>query len=407
MPRMTYSVRGAALLVLMGALAACSSDKNVLTAPPPVGGAMFDSYVSLGNSITAGYQSGGINDSTQHESYAVLLATAAGARFAVPGLAAPGCPPPIANFQTQARVAGGTSTTCALRDPSSITAVINNVAVPGATVGDPTESTSSSANTLTQLVLGGETQVQRALEADPTFVSAWIGNNDVLTAAVTGMLTPTQGVSPGLTPTDVFVAKYDSMMAALETAPHLKGGVLIGVVDVTNVPILFPAAALANPQFKAAFDQFAGTTTTVLSNCTNSGSLISFLITGQIRSGAHPPVIGCEKNSVPGTPVGDIFVLDTAEQTTIHATVAAYNAEIAKQAASANFVYVDPNPALLTLKQANQIPAVPNLADPVHPFGNYISLDGIHPAKAAHILVANLIIDAINAKYGTSIPHTS
>ncbi|HET7565758.1 MAG TPA: SGNH/GDSL hydrolase family protein [Gemmatimonadaceae bacterium] len=407
MPRITYSIRGAALLVLMSALAACSSDKIVLTAPPPAAGALFDSYVALGNSITAGYQSGGINDSTQRESYAVLLANEAGARFAIPALTEPGCPPPIANFQTQARFGGGTSTTCALRDPSSITSVINNLAVPGATSADPTASTSPAANTLTQLILGGETQVQRALEANPTFVSVWIGNNDVLTAAVTGLLTPTSGVSPGVTPTATFIARYDSMMTALRTAPRLQGGVLVGVVDVTNVPILFPAAALANPQFKAGFDQFAGQTTTVLANCTNSGSLISFLITAQIRSGAHPAVIGCEKNSVPGTPVGDIFVLDTAEQTALHAAVAAYNAEISKQASDAGFVYVDPNPALLTLKQANQIPAVPNLADPVHPFGTYISLDGIHPAKAAHVLIANLIIDAINAKYGTSIPHAS
>jgi hypothetical protein len=30
----------------------------------------------------------------------------------------------------------------------------------------------------------------------------------------------------------------------------------------------------------------------------------------------------------------------------------------------------------------------------------------VHPAAAAHVLLANNIIDAINAKYGTSIPHT-
>ena len=403
MPRMIQSARGAALLMLMGALAACSSTKDVVTAPPAAAGAMFDTYVALGNSITAGYQSGGINDSTQKESYAVLLASAAGTRFAVPALAQPGCPPPIDNFQTQHRVGGGTSTTCAFRDPASVTATINNLAVPGATSADPTASSSPSANTLTQLVLGGESQVQRALDADPTFVSVWIGNNDVLEAAVTGMLTPTEGVSPGLTPTDQFITQYDSMITALKTAPHLQGGVLVGVVDVTNVPILFPAAALANPQFKAGFDQFADTTTTVLPNCTASTSLISFLIVAQIRARTHPPIIGCEKNSVPGTPVGDIFVLDADEQATIHSTVAAYNAEIAKQASDANFAYVDPNPALVTLKQSNGIPLVPNLADPIHPFGTYISLDGIHPAGPAHVLLANLLIDAINAKYGTSI----
>ena len=55
---------------------------------------IFSSYVALGNSITAGYQSGGINDSTQRLSYAVLLAKQMGTRFAYPSLVMPGCPPP-------------------------------------------------------------------------------------------------------------------------------------------------------------------------------------------------------------------------------------------------------------------------------------------------------------------------
>src|SRR3712207_8913200 len=54
-------------------------------------------YVAIGNSITAGYQSDGINDSTQARSYAVLLAQAAGTTFRVPALNRPGCQPPIAD----------------------------------------------------------------------------------------------------------------------------------------------------------------------------------------------------------------------------------------------------------------------------------------------------------------------
>ena len=34
---------------------------------------MFKNYVSIGNSITAGYQSGGLNDSVQQASYARLV----------------------------------------------------------------------------------------------------------------------------------------------------------------------------------------------------------------------------------------------------------------------------------------------------------------------------------------------
>ena len=31
------------------------------------------------------------------------------------------------------------------------------------------------------------------------------------------------------------------------------------------------------------------------------------------------------------------------------------------------------------------------------------SLDGIHPSSAAHVLIADYLVDAINAKYGTAL----
>jgi hypothetical protein len=60
-------------------ITACQDSKqlNMQTAMDP----LFQNYVSLGNSLTAGYQSGGINDSTQKQSYAVLFAQQAGTRF--------------------------------------------------------------------------------------------------------------------------------------------------------------------------------------------------------------------------------------------------------------------------------------------------------------------------------------
>ena len=65
-------VAGGLSIVLLAA--ACHEDGLFTTPPPPyAGGAMFQRYVAIGNSITAGFQSGGINDSTQKQSYAVLV----------------------------------------------------------------------------------------------------------------------------------------------------------------------------------------------------------------------------------------------------------------------------------------------------------------------------------------------
>jgi len=408
-------VAAAALL----AAAACSDPVDIVEPVPPAGGDMFARYVALGNSLTAGYQSGGISDSTQRESYAYLMATQSmETRFAYPALAAPGCPPPIANFQTQSRgPASGTpytGSTCGLRATSGLTELLNNVAVPGATSLDPFSRTTAASNTLTTLILGGVSQVTKALALDPTFVSLWIGNNDVLAAAVSGVLTAMPGVSPGATPAATFATNFGVIADSLALAPSLEGGVAIGVVNVTAVPVLFPAAALSIPAFRAGFEQFAGTAVTVLPNCVASTSLVSFQIVPQIReyvlnldpnSPGHPPVISCRKGDFAASPlVGELFILDPEEQATLTALVTAYNTAIEEKAEDLGWAYFDPNPALGLLRQSGAIPLAPNLADPSNPFGTYISLDGVHPRRPAHVLVANGVIAAINATYETSLP---
>jgi len=386
---------------------ACADNGPTDVVPPPVPvDALFSSYVAIGNSLTAGYQSGGINDSTQRLSYPSLLAHAMKTRYAYASLTNPGCPPPIVNFQTQARLDGGTSGTCAFRTTGSITVALNNVAVPGALVADPTSVSTAASNALTTFILGGKTQVAKAADANPTFISAWIGNNDVLSAAISGLLVPTPGVTTGVTSTADFQTGYGALVSALKAMPTLKGAVLIGVLNVSAVPALFPVAALQNPAFKAGFDQFAGGTTTILPNCLvapGNQALVSIQILGQMHSEAHPRVIACAPNSIPGTLVGDIFILDANEQASLAATVTAYNAFIQSQASANDWAYYDPNALLLSLKASGCISTIPNLANAMQPFGSCISLDGIHPTVVANQAVVGELAAAINAKYGTTL----
>src|SRR6267143_416868 len=94
----------AAVLGLVLAAAACNNDQlNRPFSNVPVD-ALFDRYVSMGNSITAGFQSGGILDSTQLQAYPVLLARAMHSPFFPPLLSSPGCPPPYTNVFTQTRL---------------------------------------------------------------------------------------------------------------------------------------------------------------------------------------------------------------------------------------------------------------------------------------------------------------
>jgi lysophospholipase L1-like esterase len=411
MYRLTHLSRVAALGALV-ALAACDSKKDLLGPTTPQGGDIFRSYVALGNSITAGYQSGGINDSTQRQSYARLLAGQMGTQYHYGSLNMPGCPAPVANFQTQARVTTGAppgvpAQPCYLRASSSVTDVLNNVAVPGARVLDPSSTSTVASNALTTFILGGKSQVDRALDADPSFVTIWIGNNDVLEAGASGVLVPTAGVSPGIISTQAqFAANYDAMISQLLAgAPSVKG-VLIGVVQVAGIPLMQSGALIASsPQIQAGISAAAGTPVTIHPNCTGSASLVSVpQLIPLIRSGAHPALISCQPGVVPGTLVGDLFVLDATELATLGATITGYNTYIKSKADAIGFAYYDPNVLLAAKKATGEIPAFPNLASTNATFGSLVSLDGIHPAAAAHKLIANELIGVINTKYGTTIP---
>jgi lysophospholipase L1-like esterase len=404
-PTLRGSGAAAAVVALCG-LAACSPDAEIVRPPAPVGGTLFERYVAIGNSLTAGFQSAGINAETQAQAYPVLLARAVGTSFRVPSLALPGCPPPIVDFQTLERLGGVGGGSCTLRDPGSITDRINNVAVFGATSLDPTSRSTAQSNPTTLLILGGRSQVERALEANPTFVSVWIGSNDLLDAALTGVLVATPGVSRGITSQQTFETRYAAMLAQLQAGAELEGGVLIGALNPGDASLLIRAATLVtDPAFKAEFDRLAQQPTTLRASCTASTeSLISLLIIEDIRNGTHPPEIGCEPEPAPLAPVGDLHVVDAAEQQTIAMAVADYNAYIAARALALGFAYLDPNVVLASLRQSGQIPGVPDLTSATAPFGQYVSLDGVHPSAKGQAVVANAVIAAINEEYGLSIP---
>jgi lysophospholipase L1-like esterase len=405
MYKVTNLTRVAAVGAVM-ALAACSSDKKLLGPSTPVGGDLFKSYVAMGNSITAGYQSGGINDSTQRQSYAFLLAGQMGTQYHYASLAKPGCPAPINNFNTQTRPAGPP---CALRSASSITDILNNVAVPNASSYDPTAVNGTPfSNALTTFILGGKTQVARALDAKPTFVTIGIVGNDYLGFAVQDGRT---AALAGITPVATFTANYDKTIAQLLAgAPDVKGVIMANALP-TSVPILFPAAAMSNPAFKAGFDAQAGATTTLDPSCVAGGSgansLINTFLAHLIRSGAHPPIVACVPGGASGAlpaPIGDLLILDPAEQVTINTIVGGYNTYLQNKANSIGFAYYDVNTLLNAQRAAGTlILAVPNYGSSTAPFGTGMSLDGVHPALPIHRLLANDLIAVINTKYGTSL----
>ena len=415
------TLRGATAVAAALAAAACSRDAVDIIRPGAPVSPMFASYVALGNSITAGYQSGGISNTTQQQSYAKLLAGQMRTRYVYPALAGAGCPPPTAGIFRNPTTEPATA--CSLRDPLSASAALNNVAVPGAAVADLTSATTIRSNFLTSLFLGGRTQVAKAQDAQPTFVSVWIGNNDVLDPAVKGIavfdndnsagaVALKQAVSsPGITNVASFRSSYASAANTLRGAA--PNGILVGVVNVTAAPILFPIDSLINSaQRKAEFEGYlsaiaggAARPVTILANCVNSRALVSFAIAPTLAAQANDAqrIISCTRNQ-PVAGAGEVFVLDTLEQALFTSTIGQYNAYIKAKADSIGYAYLNADSVLATLRASGQVYPVPHLTDTAAPFGPAVSKDGVHPAAPGHVAVAKALITRINARYATNIP---
>lgn len=415
MTRTTQLFAAAALGIVLGA-SACHNDElfrpaNFVPIDP-----LFERYVSMGNSITAGFQSAGINDSTQLQAYPVLLANAMGSPFFPPLLTRPGCPPPFTNAFTQTRVTPpgyptSTATSCYLRSPRSVPQpYVSNTAVPGAEVLDIYNNldTASNPNALTTLMLGGLTQTQMEARAHPTFVTVWIGNNDVLGAATSST---NGGDSTKITPVTAFQTRYTAMLDSV-AAVGLRGGVLIGVANVTAIPFFSAGGTYWAIKNKLALPDTFPTLFTVSNNCApiasgipgarGDSTLVPFPYGAALLGAAQA---GAPRNLDCGDTVAAVVV--PAELRKLVSTVTAYNAFISSTAAARNWSYFDPNPALDTLRLVpTAVRPFPLIGAPcsANPFGTAFSCDAVHPSGATHKLIANKLRLLINKDYKTVIP---
>lgn len=409
---MSFKRFAASLLIALPLLASCRSDESLRE--PDVIDPMFRRYAALGNSITAGFQSAGISDSTQQRSYAVLIAAAMQAPFKYPRLNGGGCPAPYIRNAPPTRGPTANPTGCDLRVP--VTGLLNNLAVPGNTVGNLISNFGedpSQFDPLKTFFLGGRTELELLQQLHPTFVSVWIGNNDVLGA----YLSSANAGNPALlTSIPEFETKYDSVAAVIESE-HPDGVILLGVADISVIPYTTSGATywclktgLCPGVPQAAFPP----NFTVDNNCApraanpaaNGDS--TFVPwpngVGRILASASPPF--------PATTLDcsiDNDVVLPAEYKGARDAVAGFNLKIAAVAAAHDWAYFDPNPALTALR-ANPaaIAPFPDISTVATTgrvgFGSMFSLDGVHPSSTAHRLVADSVASVINAKYGTSIP---
>src|SRR6266568_214887 len=366
-------VAGSLSLALLAA--ACHEDELFTPLTPSYkGGAMFTRYVSFGNSITAGFQSGGLNDSLQRLAYPVLLARAMGTTFYYPSINyVPtanlfGCPSPITFIFSNppTRLGPPTAPPCSLRNPNT-PPYLNNVAFPGADVLEllntnyaPPQPTPSATDAYKLFLLGGRTELQRAREVLPTFVTVWIGNNDVSGAILD--TSANAGSAVDVTPPATFTTRFNAFMDSLDSFGTIQGGLLIGVVQITAAPY--------SSQGRAYFAAQASIPTlTVLPNCLDS-LVIQPGDTARVLVPFHfgAPLVAQAAGGTPTTlDCSDTHVISVPEVVNLLGTVVQYNATAA-------------------------------------PFGTAVSRDGVHPSTSTQRLLAQMLRDSINAHYNAAIP---
>jgi lysophospholipase L1-like esterase len=384
---------GALALALLMAGAAFGQTVNT-------GTANFSTYVAMGDSLTAGFSSGSLEQKYQVNSYPALIyreATGKTTGFEQPLVSAPGIPGILmltGLFPTVITATPGLGQPLNLNLPRPY----NNIAVPGATLHDLlTKTQSTSANDITDLILRrlGATQLQEGLSLKPTFVTLWIGNNDALAAATSGIAI--EGVT--LTPAAQFDADYNTVVNAI-VATGAKMAVA-NIPDVTSIPFVTTIPRfLVNPRTNQLVIINGQPVPLIGPNGPlQAGDYVLLTASAELAQGRGIPAAA----GGTGQPLSDNAVLSAAEVATIKAHVDAYNNTIRTVANAKGLAFVDANAVLRDLA-TNGIAIGGIDFSSAFLTGGIFGYDGVHPTAFGYAYIANLFIDAINTTYGGSIP---
>ena len=361
------------------------------------GSADFTNYVSAGDSLTAGFMSGSLIDTSQLHDYPSIVATQAGVSdFEQPLVSPPGIPAIlhlVGLFPTVIVPEPGQGQPENLNLPR----LYNNLAVPGETAGTMLTVKSDVPSTgrpgLHDLILRGfGTQLEEVIGAKPTFVSLWIGNNDALGAATSGNVAL-------LTPLPVFTQEYETIVGAIASMTGAKM-VIANIPDVTSIPFVTTIPPfLVDPT----------TNQPVIFN----GNLVPLIgPKGLLGPGDHvllsagPDLnkgLGIPRPLGTGLPLPASDVLLAADAATIDNQVAAFNVVIQATAQKVGAAFVDANALLKQLASTGiQVGGIPFNASFLT--GGVFAYDGVHPTHFGYAFLANAFIDAINQQFGAAIP---
>ncbi|MGD8427952.1 MAG: SGNH/GDSL hydrolase family protein [Balneolaceae bacterium] len=429
------------LLVLLFVLSSSCKDYSSLDLQAvDSGSADFSSYVAVGNSLAAGYQNGALYESAQRYSFPNLIAQQIGVsdKFTQPLISDPGIGGRIEltnldPVETTRNTSQGTPINQSMKP-------FTNLGIPGAVLVDytnpgnsgnlkerATDPSNPAFNPFYGLVMEQSELAKAApnihdevAKQDPTLITFWLGNNDVLNYVTSGG----EGQAP--TAPNTFDQLYQAAAQALASTG--ASVVVYNIPNVTDIPFVFYLRTELEQQGAITFN----TQTQSYQLVTPQGNFDIYIQTdngarvmrqfdfpllsasdyfGSVEAGQAPPPIQ------PGDAIPDQLVLDgpaggpqgSSELEQAAGTVAQYNASIQNVVGATGFTLVDINSIFTNIfnnfQNSGGVGGYDANGLTLRPVpGEIFSFDGIHPTNRGEAIIANETIKAMNDSFSSGVP---
>jgi lysophospholipase L1-like esterase len=394
---------------------------SALPAVAARGQADFTRYVALGDSFGAGVSNGSLVISHQLWSYPAVIARQAGIPicgpdpgcigFQQPLVSQPGIGPELVVQSISPLVIGPKAAQQGAPINLMLPRPYNNLSVPGFRASHLLTVTGAEQGSgAAQFILRGQAPaVHQALALNPTFISIWIGGNDVLG----GVLAADPSV---MTPIEAFRAAYTQVLDTL-IAGAPNAGMVTGTI---SNPILIPFATtippvLVNPATNQPVLGPDGMPIFFIADLGGGeigqltpGSFVTLNATPFLATGhGIPPQLAPMFPQLPdaGKPLPAGVVITTTEAAAIFARANQVNDAIREIAGARDIPVVDYGE--LSAQVLNGVNFGGIELDASFITGGIFGLDGLHLTDIGYTLFANEMIETINEAYGARIPLAS
>nr|WP_319398226.1 hypothetical protein [uncultured Carboxylicivirga sp.] len=430
--------------LLLSTLLLWQCEPNVDSFIPSSGDANFSKFIAVGDSYTAGYTNGALGQKGQKESFAYIvseqLASVGSTEFNQPlvqstssvGTTVLG--PDQNNGYYQLQVVNGSLSPVPTVGDMAIFAeqVYNtenqNFGVPGAKsfhllapgYGNPAAGAGNFNPFYTRFMSSTSSSViNDAVAANATFISLWIGGNDVLGYALAGgegdMITPASSFDDYMTLISQSLFSNDKK-GVIANVPGIEALPYFSYIPYNVVEIDQATADALNQAYSQynqisdtyGFDRIefvAGYNALVIEdeNYAHPAKIRQMKATEKVLLSASSGISNPEMGWGYISPLGAEYVLDETELSDLNAAVAAYNVTIKSIAEQYGLAFVDLH-TLMDKLNSEGLLIDGNEYSTTFVTGGIFSLDGIHTTGRGCAIIANTFIEAINKQYKAQIP---